>query len=486
MLDILFSHSYYYKLDPKQWKNKTPFPPLGTLYAASLLRKNEYSVDLFDTNLLESPSAIQNILKEKEPKYLVIYDDGFNYLTKMCLTTMREACFEMIHLGKKQNCIVIVCSSDATDHYDKYLEKGADLIIQGEGELTLLELINTIEKDQSIEPISGIVYRKEQQIKVNPKRNVLQDLDELPLPYWDLIYIDSYKNIWNQSNLPFTLNIATTRGCPYKCNWCAKPIYGNRYNAHSPEYIVNHINYLTETFGVNRFWMCDDIFGLKPNWAQEFNTELQQQNLKISYYIQSRVDLLLKEDTIDALAKSGLEEVWVGAESASQKILDAMDKGTKVEQIYEATQLLKAKNIRIAFFLQFGYPGENKDDISKTIAMVKDLMPDNIGISVSYPLPGTVFYEKVKADLKEKANWKDSDDFEMLFNGSYKSNYYRKLQRFVHKEYRKSQGYLNLKTMTKNPMKLSFQKLKSVAKLGYYIPSAYIDSLYLKRTNNEC
>ncbi|TGD57436.1 B12-binding domain-containing radical SAM protein [Flavobacterium humi] len=485
MLDILFSHSYYYRLDPKQWKNKTPFPPLGTLYAASLLRENRYEVDLFDTNLLNGPSEIRFVIQEKKPKYLVIYDDGFNYLTKMCLTNMREACFEMICLGKEQNCTVIVCSSDATDHYGKYLEKGADFIIQGEGEMTLLELINSLEKNESVALIPGIVHSEENQVKVHPKRSVLQDLDQLPLPAWDLVAMEDYKNIWKQSRQDFTLNIATTRGCPYKCNWCAKPIYGNRYHAHSPKYIADHIRYLKDTFGVDRFWMCDDIFGLKPNWVQEFYSELQQQNLKIRYYIQSRVDLLLKEDTIDVLAKSGLEEVWVGAESASQKILDAMDKGTKVAQIYEATKMLKAKNIRVAFFLQFGYLTENQSDIQKTIAMVKELMPDNIGISVSYPLPGTLFYEKVKNDLKEKSNWKDSDDLEMMFRGTFKSDYYRKLQRFVHKEYRKSQGFVNLKTIARNPMHLSFRKIKSIAKLAYYIPSAFADSLYLKKQAHE-
>ena len=480
MSKILFSHSYYYKLDPKQWKNKTPFPPLGTLYAAALLRENNFIVDLFDTNLLNSPKSIQYILHKTKPKYLVIYDDGFNYLTKMCLTNMREACFEMIKYGKNHDCTIIVCSSDATDHYSNYLDNGADFIIKGEGEITLLELTKALENNQSTAAISGIVYRKENQTFVNPKRAVLQHLDELLLPAWDLVDMESYKSVWAASDQDFTLNIATTRGCPYKCNWCAKPIYGNRYNAHSPEYIVKEIAYLKEKFGVTRFWMCDDIFGLKRNWVQDFNVALEKNNLKISYYIQSRVDLLLKEDTIEALAKSGCEEVWVGAESASQKILDAMDKGTKVEEIYQATRLLKAQNIRVAFFLQFGYLTENKDDIQKTIHMVKELRPDNIGISVSYPLPGTSFYEKVKGDLKLKANWTDSDDFEMLFNGTYSSNFYRKLQRFVHKEFRKSQGILSLKSAVKNPTDLNFQKLKAIAKLGYYVPSSFIDKLLLK------
>jgi anaerobic magnesium-protoporphyrin IX monomethyl ester cyclase len=231
--------------------------------------------------------------------------------------------------------------------------------------------------------------------------------------------------------------------------------------------------------------MCDDIFGLKPNWVQEFNKELKNGKLAIKYFIQSRVDLLLKEDTIDALAESGLEEVWVGAESASQKILDAMDKGTKVEEIYDATRLLKNKNIRVAFFLQFGYLTENKNDIRKTIEMVRELKPDNIGISVSYPLPGTLFYEKVKDDLKLKANWTDSDDFEMMFQGTYSSVFYRKLQRYVHKEFRKSQGIQNVKLILKQPKSASLAKLKSILKLGYYIPSGLFDRLSLKMSENE-
>ncbi|MFT5752868.1 MAG: anaerobic magnesium-protoporphyrin IX monomethyl ester cyclase [Flavobacterium sp.] len=480
MSNILFTHSYYYKLDSKQWKNKMPFPPLGTLYAASLMRKNGFDVDLFDTNLLDNPKSIISKLATNQPNYLVIYDDGFNYLTKMCLTNMREACFEMIQLAKKYNCKIIVSSSDATDHYEKYIEKGADYIIQGEGEITLSELITHLEENKSVESINGIVYKNESVIKVNPKRAVLQNLDELPLPAWDLVDMNSYKEVWKQSKQEFTLNLATTRGCPYKCNWCAKPIYGNRYNAHSPEYIVKEIAYLKEQFGVTRFWMCDDIFGLKPNWVQELNVELKTNNLKISYYIQSRVDLLLKEDTIDALAESGLEEVWVGAESGSQKILDAMDKGTQVEDIYEATHLLQQKNIRVALFLQFGYLTENQEDIKKTIQMVKELKPDNIGISVSYPLPGTKFYDKVKDDLKLKANWTDSDDFDMMFQGTYSSNYYKKLQRFVHKEFRKSQGIDNLKNFS-----FSKNKIKSILKLGYYIPSAFLDKIKLKTLQNE-
>jgi len=479
MLDILFSHSYYYPLDKKQWANKTPYPPLGTIYAASLLRENGYKVSLFDTNLRNSPSEIEAEIQQKKPAFLVMFDDGFNYLTKMCLTNMRQAAFEMISVGKKHGCTVIINSSDSTDHYQKYLNAGADFIILGEGELTLKELVFKINTDESISEVKGIVYKNEAEFITTPKREVLKNLDELPMPAWDLVNVDSYKKVWAERGRKFTLNMATTRGCPYKCNWCAKPIYGVRYNSHSPEYITKHISYLKENYGVTNFWMCDDIFGLKPNWVHNFNIELKKAQLSIKYIIQSRVDLLLKEDTIDALAESGLKEAWVGAESGSQKILDAMDKGTQLSQIYDATRLLKAKGVSVAFFIQFGYLGETKEDIAKTVAMIKELQPDDIGISVSYPLPGTKFYELVKDDLKLKANWTDSDDLAMMFQGTFNSKYYKKLHRYVHKEYRKSQAIANYKSFFKNPLSISASKLRSMLLYFYYLPSSMLDRVIL-------
>ncbi|PQJ79342.1 B12-binding domain-containing radical SAM protein [Polaribacter porphyrae] len=478
---VVFSNAYFYKFDTKQWKNKTPFPPLGTIYAASFLRKNGFEVSLFDTNFLDSITSLKSFLEDKKPSYFVIYDDGFNYLTKMCLTNMREAAFEMIQIAKSLQIPVICSSSDATDHSEKYLEKGADIIIKGEGEITLLETITAIQDNKPLTEVDGIIFKDDDKIIKNKARTVLKNLDELPQPAWDLIDINQYKKIWNSGKQEFTLNLATTRGCPYKCNWCAKPIYGNRYNSHSPKYIVEQIKFLQDNFNVKRFWMCDDIFGLKPNWVQEFNQELKKEKLNISYYIQSRADLLLKEDTIDALAESGLEEVWIGAESGSQKILDAMDKGTTVDQIYTATKLLKEKNVRIAFFIQFGYLTENKEDINKTIAMIQELVPDNIGVSISYPLPGTKFYDKVKDDLKLKANWTDSDDLDMMFQGTFSSKFYKKLQRFVHKEFRKSQAKIFVKQLFKSPKSLNFNKLRTILLYGYYAPTAIIDKITLQK-----
>jgi len=471
MAKILFTHSYFYLFDTKQWSFKQPYPPYATLLVAAWMREKGHEVHLWDANLQENTNGLEEKIKTIQPDFLVIYDDSFNYLTKMCLTTMREACFEMCKYGKKYNATVVVSSSDSTDHYEKYLQQGADIVIRGEAEQTLLEII---ENPQNLENIHGLAYKQTHETQITTKREIFKNLDVLPIPAWDLVDMSAYKQVWEKHHGYFMLNIATTRGCPYKCNWCAKPIYGNRYNVRSAEKVVAEIKMLVEQFGVTNFWMCDDIFGLKPNWIQDFNRLIQENQLKIKYKIQSRVDLLLKEDTIDCLVASGLYEVWVGAESASQKILDAMDKGTTVEEIYQATHLLKAKGVRVAFFLQFGYLNENEEDIQKTIKMVEELLPDNIGISVSYPLPNTKFYDIVKSQLKEKQNWVDSDDLAMMYQATFAPQYYKYLHRYVHRVYRKAKHRNQLQQN-----KISFsKKMRSVIAYTYH---AVVEKLEARR-----
>jgi anaerobic magnesium-protoporphyrin IX monomethyl ester cyclase len=215
--------------------------------------------------------------------------------------------------------------------------------------------------------------------------------------------------------------------------------------------------------------------------VQAFKDEVAARQLKFRYKIQSRADLLLEDQTIEALAESGLETVWIGAESGSQSILDAMDKGITVDQIRAATRLLRNKNIQIGFFLQFGYLGENLQDIEATIRMVLELMPDDIGISVSYPLPGTKFYDKVKSQLSQKENWTDSDDLSMMFQNTFNKEYYRRLHRFVHCLYRKKRGYNKLKKIAKNPFSLSLKDLRSGFSTVYYFPAAFSQKIRLKK-----
>ncbi|MEI7977514.1 MAG: radical SAM protein [Bacteroidota bacterium] len=474
MKNILITHSYFLRFDPKQWKAQQPYPPLATLFASAVLLKENFNLTFYDMMFAQKANEIEAIIATNKPKYFVIYDDGFNYLTKMCLTNMRDAAFEMAAIAKKYGCKVIVSSSDSTDHSADYLNANFDFVIVGEGEQTLSELLKALNNNvNEFSVINGLRYKNNNKITETTKRENLKDLDLLPMPAWQLLNIAPYKNAWMKSKGFFSINIATTRGCPYKCNWCAKPIYGNRYNSRSPANVVNELLYLKTHFNFDHIWFCDDIFGLKPNWVSEFANLIEQNNLKIKYKIQSRVDLLLeeslasntKETQIEALARSGCDEVWIGAESGSQKILDAMDKGTKIEQIAKATQLMKQHKINPCFFLQFGYINETYNDIKLTLKMLFELMPHDIGISVSYPLPGTKFYNTVKEQMIGKTNWTDSDELAIMFNATYPADFYKKLQRFVHYKFRQKQALIAL---------INNGKIRKGLSLSYRIPQTLL------------
>ena len=482
MARVLVTHSYFYRLDQKQWKDARPYPPLGTLQAAAVLREAHegrpgHDVAVHDLGLAHGPEELTPALDAHMPSIVVIHDDGFNYLTKMCLTVMREACFALIALAKARGCLVAVSSSDSTDHYADYLDRGADAVILGESEQTLRELTDRWADGVPWLDVAGIAFRNGHEVEANPKRPVLRDLDTLPLPAWDLIDVAPYRAIWKASQGYFSLNVATTRGCPFKCNWCAKPIYGNRYNSRSPEHVVRELELLRDRFAPDHLWMCDDIFGLKPGWVQRFRDLVKARGLQLRYKIQSRADLLLESDTIAALAESGLQEVWIGAESGSQRILDAMDKGITVEQIAKARHLLAQHGVRTGFFLQFGYLGETPADVDATIAMLERLMPDDIGVSVSYPLPGTGFFEKVKHELGIKRNWSDSDDLAMMFRQQQRPAYYKRLHRYVHKRYRRRQALLAAQQLLQGGPGDWRRALTGL----YYWPASVLDGRRLQR-----
>ncbi len=430
---VLFGQSYFLRFDAKLWDAMQPYPPLGTLYAAGYIREQGYPVALFDAILAESEQDWQKALEQESPYYAVLYEDNFNYLSKMCLARMREAAFSMIAMAKAHGCSVIICGSDATDHYDRYLEAGADYVIIGEGEETLAELLQALEANKETSHIIGVTSQAN---NTPTRRPVMKALDELPLPAWDLINIAQYREIWLKNHGYFSMNLVTTRGCPYHCNWCAKPIWGQRYNVHSPHRVAEMVAHLDTHYQVNHIWFADDIMGLKPGWFEGFAEAVEAKDIKKPFKCLSRADLLLRGDTIKALKRAGCDIVWVGAESGSQKILDAMEKGTRVEEIREVAHKLRETGVRVGFFLQFGYPGETREDIEQTLQLVRDCMPDDIGISVSYPLPGTKFYDRVKDQLGEQQHWQDSSDLAMLYQGPFTTEFYRQLHTVVHKEFR--------------------------------------------------
>ncbi|MBI5671410.1 MAG: radical SAM protein [Chloroflexi bacterium] len=479
MTEILFGQSYYLRFDPKLWDAMQPYPPLGTLYAAAYLRERGYSVALFDAMLSEGTHEWAAALDQHQPKYAVLFEDNFNYLSKMSLLRMREAAFDMIGMAKARGCAVIACGADMTDHAEMYLERGADFVLVGEGEETLGELIAYLEtvgarravplqNDSDLYKIQGLAYRHEGKVVKSPPRPVIRNLDALPFPAWDLVDRDKYRRVWLERHGYYSMNLVTTRGCPFHCNWCAKPIWGQKYNVRSPQNVVAEMKWLQQHFQPDHIWFMDDIMGIQDRWIEEFADELDTAGVHIPFKSLNRVDLLLRGLTIPALARAGAKIVWVGAESGSQKILDAMDKGTRVEQIYEATRQLRAQGVQVAFFLQFGYPGETRADIELTLRMVRDLLPDDIGISVSYPLPGTTFYENVKHELGERANWLDSADLAMLYQGPFRTEFYRQLHTVVHKDYRSRKTARDLRALLWNPVNLRPGHLRQTAAMIYH------------------
>lgn len=451
MTQILLGQSYFLRFDPKLWDAMQPYPPLGTLYAASYLRQHGYEVALFDAMLAESEEEWADSLDEHQPQYAIIYEDNFNYLSKMCLLRMREAAFKMIQMAKSRGCTVILCGADATDHAEEFLARGADYCLLGEGEETLIELMDQLSgrRESGLESILGLAWSRSQTIHDggssivngpspivrNLRRPDITQLDKLPFPAWDLVDLEKYRSIWMKRHGYFSMNMVTTRGCPYHCNWCAKPIWGQRYNSRSPENVVAEMKWIKDNYGPDHIWFADDILGLKPRWIEKFAELLQEADAIIPFKCLQRADLV-NEKTAAALSKAGCKTVWIGAESGSQKILNAMEKGDTVQDIYNAAQLLRENGIEVGFFLQFGYPGETWEDVQKTLKMVRECAPDDIGISVSYPLPGTKFFERVKLELGEKQNWVDSEDLAMLYHGPFPTEFYRVLHGRVHYEFR--------------------------------------------------
>jgi len=449
MADVLLTHSYHLYYDRKQTRKMQPYPPLGTLYAAALLRNARMSVAVFDTMLNDPHAGFEAALQQHQPKIVAVFEDNFNFLSKMCLTRMREVAYHILDASRQNGATVLVNGSDASDHTADYLEKGFRCVLLGEAECTLLEAVSHLLKgnDSALDQVPGLAYLHKETGEVvrTETREFMRDLDHLPFPSRDLIDADAYRKAWKTAHGYFSLNIVSSRGCPYRCNWCAKPIYGDSFSVRSAASVAQEMRQLKHDFGADHIWFADDIFGLRPKWVRELADEVENLDAAIPFKMQSRVDLMTP-DTVRALRRAGCAEVWMGAESGSQKILDAMDKGTRVDQIAKARENLRREGIRACYFLQFGYPGETWKDIQNTIRLVRDTRPDDIGVSVSYPLPGTTFFDRVQAQLGEKTNWSDSEDLAMMFQGAYTNEFYRALHDALHAQV----DYWNSRSTTAN------------------------------------
>jgi len=433
MTDVLLAHAFFLKNDPKQLDKMRPYPPLGTLYAASALRSLGYSVALFDAMLSESEHEFAACLDEHQPSFVVFYEDQFNFLIKMCLNHVRAATCRMSALARAHGSTVIAAGADVSDHPDIYFSHGVQYALLGEADTSVIELLDVLSgrKAGPIEAIAGLAMPVDGATHRTAARTPERWLDVLPFPARDLLDVERYRRAWRQAHGYFSLNMVTTRGCPFHCNWCAKPIWGQRYAMRSPANVAKEMALVKRTLAPDHIWFADDIFGLQPKWVAAFAHEVESRQAALPFMIQSRLDLMTMP-AVTSLARAGCVEVWLGVESGSQRILDAMDKGSRVQQVPVVRERLRQAGIRACFFLQFGYPGETLADIMSTVQLVRDTLPDDIGISVSYPLPGTKFYTMVHNQLGPQAHWEESNDLAMMFQGTYQTPFYRQLHALLH------------------------------------------------------
>jgi len=428
---ILLTHSNHVFYDAKQTQKMQPYPPLQTLLAAAVLRQAGFTVEVCDISLESPEEKLKRAIDRMAPCFVVVCEDDFNFLSKMCLSRNRELAFWIASAARAKGCTTAVHGSDSTDHIDNYLDAGFDCVLIGEVEQTLLQ----IAKGGDWNAIAGLAYQAEGKTRRTIARPIQTDLDKLPPAAWDLVDLEPYRKAWLSRHDYFSLNLVSSRGCPYRCNWCAKPTHGNNYHVRSPRAIAEEMLFVKKRYAPDHIWFADDIFAISARWTQEFADAVEELDAAIPFKMQSRCDLMTRETVAD-LKRAGCASVWMGAESGSQRILNAMEKGIRVEQIYQARENLRSHGIRICWFLQFGYLGEGWDDIESTIRMVRTTQPDDIGVSVSYPLPGTKFYQLVSSNLGSKKNWSESGDLSMMFHGTFSSDLYRSLASALHLEIR--------------------------------------------------
>ena len=430
---ILTTHSFFLNHDAKQLGRMMPYAPLSNLIASARLRAEGHQVSHFDATFAQGIEDFEAVLDRSDAPVVALLEDNFHYLTKMCTAGRRRDALAMVAAAKKRGRRVLVNGPDSTDRPEIYLAAGADAVLLGDGEAQLLEVaaLWRANPKAELDGVAGLALGRKPVWHRAPAR-ALQALAQA-VPAWDLADVESYRRAWMKKHGYFSWNVVTSRGCPYACNWCAKPTFGRGYQQRSAVAVAAELRQLKDQIGPDHIWFADDIFGLTPQWLEEFAQAVADQDARIPFMMQSRVNLMRRE-SVDSLVAAGAQEVWLGVESGSQKILDAMDKGSAVSQARMATRNLKARGIRACWFIQLGYPGEDWNDILLTRDLIRDEGPDDIGVSVAYPLPGTVFHDRVKAQLSAQHNWEDSDELAMLFQGTFPTHFYRDVRDLLHEE----------------------------------------------------
>lgn len=417
MTQILLTHGYFLSEDEKERQIMKPYPPLGLLYLSAYLKSRGHDVEVYDSTFGTRPELVQRI--RQSPGGLVgIYT---NLMT-------RGSVLQIISAAKQAGSTVILGGPESANHAVEYLSSGADVIVVGEGESTLTELIATLPSvgPNDLSSVRGIVFRNAAGETVHtPERLKINDLDTLPLPDREAIDHHKYLNAWREHHGASSINLITARGCPYRCKWCSHAVYGYSHRRRSPEGVAAEVAWIVDRYNPDQLWYADDVFTISHPWLQTYKAALKARGLHLPFETITRADRLQSEEAVLALRDLGCYRIWIGSESGSQKILDAMERGVSVEQVQRAVKLAQKHGIRVGMFLMWGYEGEELDDIAATVDHVKQSNPDVFFTTVSYPIKGTPYFETVKDKVQLFNAWSDSTDRDYFIGGRKGKDYYR-------------------------------------------------------------
>ena len=422
-MNVLFTHGYFLHEDPKEQVIMKPYPPLGLLYLSAWLDLHRVENEVFDTTF-STKDDLKRCLLEHRPRMVALY---VNLMTKLNV-------IEIMHFIRSettlQHCLIVLGGPDVTHNAADYLACGADLIVLGEGEQTMLEIAQAAAHQpvDNLSPVFGHIpglafLLPEGTVFKTAAREKLRDIDRLPFPNRHKINLQFYLDAWKKAHGHSTLSISTQRGCPYTCRWCSTAVYGQSYRRRSPQNVVDEIETLQKNYSFDLIWFVDDVFTVSHKWLGEFRDELKKRDLNIHFECITRADRL-NEEVIGVLKESGCFRVWIGAESGSQRIIDAMDRRVDVGQVREMIKAARRAGIQAGTFIMLGYPGETEADIRETVRHLKDSNPDLFTITVAYPIKGTGLYEEVQLTSVASLPWQESTDRDMDFQRTYPRRYY--------------------------------------------------------------
>jgi radical SAM superfamily enzyme YgiQ (UPF0313 family) len=413
-MKLLLTHGYFLTEDAKEQQIMKPYAPLGILYLSSHLRSRGYEADIYDSTF-GSRAELRRILGGQTPGTLGIYA---NLMT-------RGSVVDIIGDARAAGWRVIVGGPEPSNYPEQYLDAGAEIVISGEGELALEQLLATGFDRSRYSEVKGIYFRADTGALVQTAPgSLIQDLDQQPWPDRERINIDRYLAVWRKHHGKGSVSLITARGCPYQCNWCSHSVYGKTHRRRSPKAVVEEIAWILDRYNPEMLWLADDVFTIHHGWLFEYAAEMQRHGFRIPFECITRADRM-NERVAETLAALGCFRVWIGSESGSQRILNAMQRGVTVEQVRKAVGLAKNNGIQTGMFLMWGYDGEEIDDVEATVEHVKACRPDVFFTTVSYPIKGTPYFDRVQSRLVSLAGWAESSDRDFRIQGRHSRNFYR-------------------------------------------------------------